>query len=86
MGIAREWLGRRIDYRAHVQEMLAAIRALPEERRHRVEERVVAVEAKLLPGDEVWEWRYDGGAFSSAGGAAIVRDGQIVEEWREGVS
>ena len=53
---------------------------------HRVEGRVAAVEAKLLPGDEVWEWRYDGGAFSSAGGAAILRGGQIIDEWREWVS
>jgi hypothetical protein len=86
MGIPREWLVRRIDYRAHVQDMLAPIGDLPEETVHRVEGRVAAVEAKLLPGDEVWEWRYDGGDFSSAGGAAILRGGQIIDEWREWVS
>jgi hypothetical protein len=86
MGIPREWLARRIDYRTHVEEMLATIGDLPEEKRRRIEERVAAVEAKLLPGDEVWEWRYDGGDLSSAGGVAILRGGQIIEEWREWVS
>lgn len=86
MGIPREWLVHRIEYRAHVEEMLASIPDLPEEKRRRAMGRVAAVEAKLLPGDEVWEWRYDGGAFSSAGGVAVLRDGQIIEEWREWVS
>jgi hypothetical protein len=86
MGIPREWLVRRIEYQAHVDEMLASIRDLPEEKRRRAEERAAAVEAKLLPGDEVWEWRYDGGALSSAGGVAILRSGQSIEEWREWVS
>ena len=86
MGIPRECLVHRIEYRAYVEEMLASIRDLPEEKRRRAEERVAAVEAKWLPGDEVWEWRHDGGALSSAGGVAILRGGQIIEEWREWVS
>ena len=85
MGIPREWLVRRIDYRAHVQDMLAPIGDLPEESVHRVEGRVAAVEAKLLPGDEVWEWRYDG-VPSTRPGAAILRGGQVIDEWREWVS
>jgi hypothetical protein len=86
MGIPPECLVHRIEYRAYVEEMLASIRDLPEEKRRRAEERVAAVEAKLLPGDEVWEWRHDGGPLSSAGGVAILRGGQIIEEWREWVS
>ncbi len=68
MGIRREWLVRRIEYRAHVAEVLESIGELPEEKHRRAEERVAAVEAKLLPGDEVWEWRHDGGGSSSSGG------------------
>ena len=86
MGILREWLVRRIDYRTHVEAMLATITDSPEKKRDRIKERVAAVEAKLLPGDEVWEWCNDGGALSSAGGVAILRDGHIIEEWREWVS
>jgi len=57
MGIPREWLVRRVEYRAYVEETLSAVDNVSEAVRNRVEERVKRVEAKRLPGDEVWDGR-----------------------------
>jgi len=55
--------------------------ALPPDIQEIVNSQVAALASRTRTADELWEWLLDGGDFSSAGGLAIVRDGQIVEAW-----
>lgn len=86
MTIPVEWLVRRVTYRAYVEKFLASLVNVPDDVRIRIEDRVAEVENKVRPRDEIWEWRHDGGDLSSAGGIAILRDGKMVECWREWIS
>lgn len=84
MEISREWLKQPTTYREFTARWLAdedgsiAARFLL-----RVAEREAELAAKMLPGDELWEWEYGDRAFAMRWGLAIVRAGVVVESWME---
>lgn len=83
----RDWLIGPTTYRKYAANwFLGGLGAVPTELLARVEEGAAQVEAKLQPGDELWEWHQRGGPFSSSGGLAILRGDVVVEWWRMWVS
>ncbi len=84
--LPRRWLIGPTTFRQYVDRFLGRLDTVPPKLLARVEERTVSIAAKLQPGDELWEWRREGGPLSSAGGLAIIRDGSVIEWWGTWVS
>ena len=84
MEVLREWLKRTTTYREFTAQWLADEDGrIPERFLKRVEEREAEIAAKMLPGDELWEWECGDRAFAMRWGLAIVRAGAVVESWLE---
>ena len=84
--LPQDWLIGPTTFREYTDRLLGGLDDLGTKLLARVEERAAQVAAKLQPDDELWEWHQKGGPFSSSGGLAIIRDGVVVDWWREWVS
>ena len=57
---------------------------LSEAVRSKMEECASAVEARLRPGDELWEWQAQAQSrLHGVSGLAIMRGGEIIDSWVE---
>jgi hypothetical protein len=84
MAVPTDWLKRRTTYREFMGQWLGDENGVfPAELIPRLEELEAKVQAKMLPGDELWEFEHGNQDFAMTWGLAIVRDEQIVESWVE---
>lgn len=84
--LIRDWLVAPTTFRDYMDRFLDGTDSVSPDLLARFEQRAAEVAVKLRPGDELWEWHQRGGAFSSSGGLAVLRGGEVVEWWREWVS
>ena len=82
----RDWLVAPTTFRDYMDRFLGGIDSVSPDLLARYEQRAAEVAVKVQPGDELWEWHQRGGPFSSSGGLAVLRGGEVVEWWREWVS
>ncbi len=81
-----DWLIEPTTYRVYCERLLGGLLESSPDLLPRFKAKEAKIASKLKSGDELWEWRQVGGPFSSSGGLAILRDGLVVEWWREWVS
>jgi hypothetical protein len=76
---------RRTTYWEYALKWMADDRGeFPERFRAKFAEREAEVNAKLRPGDQLWEFEFgDWNAFAGVSGLAVVRNGVVVEHWVE---
>ena len=84
MTLPPDWLKRRTTYREFMSRWLADENGVfPATLIPRLEELEAKVEAKMIAGDELWEFEHLAQGFGSHWGLAIVRDGKVVDAWVE---
>jgi len=75
---------RRTTYREYMARWLEGVEHVPERVLQRIEQRSAEIEARMLPGDELWEWDPGGwDQLRGTSGLAILRNGEVVEYWVE---